>query len=103
MGFEMTNTVPQEISNRRVWFEFAASAASWIFLGIFESVIAWRACVHQEQFGGPSPHPVARLLYFLLWIVSAGLVLLAGSMSYRSWRRTRRTQTTHDGWRFPAA
>ena len=49
---------PEEISNRRVWFEFAASAASWLFLGCLESVIAWRACVHQEQFGGPSPHPV---------------------------------------------
>lgn len=78
---------PEEISNRRVWFEFAASAASWIFLGIFESVIAWRACVHQEQFGGPSSHLGARILYFLLWIASFGLALLAGSMSYRTWRR----------------
>ena len=98
MGSEMTNTMsagfqpqaagnPQEISTRRVWFEFAACAGSWIFLGIFESVIAWRACVHQEQFGGPSPHPIARALYFLLWITSFGLALLAGTLSYRTWRR----------------
>jgi hypothetical protein len=98
MGSEMTNTMSagfqpqapdnaQKISNRRVWFEFAASAGSWIFLGFFESVIAWRACVHQEQFGGPSPHPGARILYFLLWIASFSLALLAGSMSYRTWRR----------------
>jgi hypothetical protein len=98
MGSEMTNTLsgaipeeaashPEEISRRRVWFEFGASAGSWIFLGIFESVIAWRACVHQEQFGGPSPHPGARILYFLLWVVSFGLALLAGTLSYRTWRR----------------
>ena len=98
MGSEMTNTVsagsppqaadsPQQISTRRVWFEFAAPAGSWIFLGFFESVIAWRACVHQEQLGGPSPHPIARLLYFLLWIASFGLAVLAGTLSYRTWRR----------------
>jgi hypothetical protein len=98
MGSEMTNTMsgalqeqaagnPEGSSDRRMWFEFAASAASWIFLGISESVIAWRACVHQEQFGGPSSHPAARILYFLLWIASFGLALLAGGMSYRTWRK----------------
>ncbi len=55
---------PQDSSNWRLWFEFAASATAWLSLGCLDMVIAWRACVHQEQFGGPSAHPVARILYF---------------------------------------
>ena len=91
----MTNTISgawqaeparEAISNRRLWFEFAASAASWLSLGCLDSVILWRACVHQEQFGSPSPHPGARILFFVLWIVLFGLAALAGSMSYRTWR-----------------
>ena len=77
---------PEESSNRRVWFEFAASAAAWLCLGCLDMVIAWRACVHQEQLGGPIPHPGARILYFLLWIALFGFASLAGVMSYRTWR-----------------
>jgi hypothetical protein len=97
MGSEMTNTMsgapqpeaasgPETISNSRLWFEFAASATAWLCLGCLDMVIAWRACVHQEQFGGPSSHPVARILYFVLWIALFALASLAGSMSYRTWR-----------------
>jgi hypothetical protein len=49
-------------------------------------LITWRACVHEEQFGGPSSHPGALALYFVMWIVLFGLVTFAGTMSYRSWR-----------------
>ena len=82
----MSASSSETISNRRLWFEFAASATGWLSLGCLDMVIAWRACVHQEQFGGPSPHPGARILYFLLWIVTFGVASLAGSMSYRTWR-----------------
>lgn len=77
---------PQAIPNSRLWFEFAASAIAWLCLGSLDVVIVWRACVHQEQFGGPSPHPGARILHFALWIASFGLAVLAGCMSYRTWR-----------------
>ncbi len=79
-------SIPGGISNRRLWFEFSASVASWLSLGLLDSVIAWRACVHQEQFGNPSPHPGARILFLALWCVLFGLAALAGSMSYRTWR-----------------
>ena len=80
MASEMTTP------DRRLWFEFGASATAWLCLGSLDMVIAWRACVHQEQFGGPSSHPGARILYFVLWIALFGLAALAGSMSYRTWR-----------------
>jgi hypothetical protein len=75
-----------EIPNGRLWFEFAAAATAWLLLGILDMVVAWRACIHQEQFGGPSSHPGARVVYFALWAALFGLASLAGAMSYRSWR-----------------
>jgi hypothetical protein len=97
MDFEKTNamssrsqseaaTSQTDISNRRLWFEFVAAAAAWLLLGSLDMIVAWRACVHQEQFGGPSSHPGARVVYFVLWISLFGLASLAGTMSYRSWR-----------------
>ena len=75
-----------EIPDGRLWFEVAATNIAWFSLGLADTVITWRACVHEEQFGGPSAHPGARLLYFGAWIAMFGLALLAGTMSYRSWR-----------------
>lgn len=75
-----------EIPNGRLWFQLAATGVAWFSLGLADIVITWRACVHEEQFGGPSSHPGARLLYFGIWIAVFCLVLLAGTMSYRSWR-----------------
>ena len=72
--------------NRRLWFQVAASGVAWFSLGLIDAVITWRACVHEEQFGGPSAHPGARALYFVAWVVLFGLGALAGWMSYRSWR-----------------
>lgn len=77
---------PETVSNRRLWFEFVASVVAWYCLGALDSVIAWRSCVHQEQFGGPSPHPEARVLYFVLWIAVCATASLTGIMSYRTWR-----------------
>jgi hypothetical protein len=74
------------IQNRRLWFQVAASGVAWFGLSLADIVITWRACVHEEQFGGPSSHPGARVLYFVMWFVLFGLALLAGTMSYRSWR-----------------
>jgi hypothetical protein len=75
-----------EIHDGRLWFQVAATGVAWFSLGLADIVITWRACVHEEQFGGPSAHPGARLLYFGMWIAVFGLALLAGTMSYRSWR-----------------
>jgi hypothetical protein len=75
------------IPNSRLWFEVAASGAAWFGLGMADMVITWRACVHQEQTGGPSSHPGALVLYFVMWAVLFGLAILAGTMSYRTWRK----------------
>lgn len=75
-----------EVPNGRLWFQVAAAGVAWFGLGLADIVITWRACVHQEQFGGPSAHPGARLLYFVMWVALFGLAVLAGTMSYRSWR-----------------
>ncbi len=76
----------EAIPNGRLWFEFSASVIAWFCLGVADVVITWRACVHEEQFGGPSSHPGARILYFVMWGALFGLASLAGTMSYRSWR-----------------
>ena len=97
MGFDMTlgsssdGTIeavhnPAPIQNRRLWFQVAGSGIAWFALGFADIVITWGACVHEEQFGAPSSHPGARILYFVMWLVLAALALLAGWMSYRSWR-----------------
>lgn len=72
--------------DRRLWLQVTISTAAWFLLGTADMFITWRACVHQEQFGGPIPHPGARLLLFLAGILFLGMVVLAGLMSYRGWR-----------------
>jgi len=102
MGFEMsdmTSTQPQyehtspppEVSERRLWFEFMGTIIAWHILGILEVVITWVGCNHQEQLGGPSPHPAAHALYFVAWTSIFAVALMAGRMSYRSWRRLSET------------
>ena len=81
---------PAPIHNRRLWFQVAGPGVAWFALGLTDLLITWRACVHEEQFGGPSSHPGARVLYFVMWFLLAGLALLAGTMSYRSWRMLSR-------------
>ncbi len=73
--------------NLRQWHEFGSSVIAWLCLNCLDSVVSWRACVHQEQFGGPSPHPGARVVYFLLWTSFFGLASLTGFQAYRSWRK----------------
>ena len=73
--------------NLRLWYEFGTAVFAWLALNCLNSVVAWRACVHQEQLGGASLHPGARVLYFLLWIAFFGLASLTGLRSYRTWRK----------------
>ncbi len=91
MGSNMTNffLTPWRFesgNDRRLWFQVTASSAAWFLLGTADMFITWRACVHHEQFGGPSSHPGARVLLFLAGAVFLGLSVLAGAMSYYGWR-----------------
>ena len=39
------------------WFGVGASVWAWFAVGLSDMFITWRACLHQEDFGGPSAHP----------------------------------------------
>jgi hypothetical protein len=79
--------------NNRLWLEFGTTVVAWLFLNCVFSVISWLACVHREQFGGPSPNPTARVFYSVVWAASAAVVVLVGRASYRSWRRLSQAQS----------
>ncbi len=81
------NVVPaQPFAPRKLWFGLAASAFAWLALGASDILITWRACVHEEQFGGASVHPAMRLLYIAVSLLLLAVVISAGAMSYRNWR-----------------
>jgi hypothetical protein len=84
-----TNTTSRAdgISTTRLWLGVAASAGAWFGLGLADMFITWLACVHQEKFGGASAHPGARILYFAFTVLLFGVAALAGTMSYRNWRK----------------
>jgi hypothetical protein len=71
---------------RRLWFGFAASAASWITLGCLDVLITWRACMHQEGFGVPNAHPSVRVLFVVFTLVLLAITMAAGFTSYRNWQ-----------------
>jgi divalent metal cation (Fe/Co/Zn/Cd) transporter len=75
------------VSPSRLWFGLTAAAAAWVLLGFIDILITWRACVHQEQFGNASAHPDARIIYIAVAISLFIVVLTAGTLSYRNWRR----------------
>jgi hypothetical protein len=75
-----------EISPGRLWFGLVASVAAWVSLGVIDTLITWRSCVHQDQSGFASPHPAARALYIVVAIILFCTVLIAGTMSYGNWR-----------------
>jgi hypothetical protein len=79
------NTVPA-VSSRRLWFGLVASAVAWVSLGCIDILINWRACMHQEDYGIPNPHPGARILIGIVALVLLVIALSAGSISYSNWR-----------------
>lgn len=98
MGSNMTNPTMSNgqadalddsgaIPNRRLWFHVAGSGVAWIGLGLADMFISWLSCLHEEQYGGPSFHPVAHALLIGMSVLLFGLALLTGILSYRSWRR----------------
>ncbi len=50
-------------------------------------LISWRACLHEEQFGGPSAHPGALILFFVVTGLLFAATVLVGFMSYRTWQK----------------
>lgn len=82
-----STTRDQAVPTSKLWFGVVGSAVAWFGLGLADMFITWRACVHEEQFGGASSHPGARILYFVAGLSLLALTAIAGIMSYRYWHR----------------
>ena len=78
---------PPHVPKRKLWFGFAASAIAWSSLGCIDILITWRACMHQEDFGIPSPRPEIRILFVVVALTLFALALTAGAVSYGNWRQ----------------
>lgn len=78
---------PDAVPARKLWFGVGASVWAWFGVGLSDMFITWQACVHAEQFGGPSAHPGARVLFFLFTFLLLGVAAVAGAISYSNWHR----------------
>ena len=74
------------VSHTRLWFGFLATAIAWASAGCLDVVIVW-GCAHQEVFGVPPAHPVARILFVLFAALLLAVSVYSGFVSYRNWRR----------------
>ncbi len=86
MDTNATSPTQPVVSRKRLWFGLAGAACCWIALGITNILITWRECLHHEQFGGASAHPGLRTLNIILFFVLLATAIVAGIMSYRTWR-----------------
>lgn len=77
---------PSAVSQSRLWFGFLASVVAWAAAGCLNVVIVW-LCAHQEEFGIPPAHPVARLLFGLLALVLLIISIYSGVVSYKNWQK----------------
>lgn len=80
-------TREQAVGEGRLWVGFATGVAAWFALGIADMLITWKACTHQEQYGGAMAHPVARALYIVVTLLLIASAIATGVLSYRNWRR----------------
>ncbi len=74
------------VSQRGLWFGFLCSAIAWTAVGCLDVVLIW-GCAHQEDFGIPPAHPIARILFGLLALVLLIVSIYSGMVSYRNWRK----------------
>jgi hypothetical protein len=80
-------TRDRAVSTGTLWFGVAASVAAWFGLYLADILITWLICPQRDQAGGPAADPGARLLYGFFTLLLFTLAALAGTMSYRNWRR----------------
>lgn len=75
------------VTGRKLWFGTVAPSLCWVGIGIADVLITWRACLHNEQFGGASHHPGLLSLNIVLFLVLLATAVFAGVMSFRNWKR----------------
>ncbi len=71
----------------KLWFGLTATAAAWVLLGMGDVLIAWWACVQDQQLGYGSIRSGAGILYFIATFLLFSLAAIAGITSYRNWRK----------------
>lgn len=89
MATEIQPRLP-EVSSRRLWFGLLAAAISWFALAISDVLITWRACLHEEQFGGASEHTGLTMLNIALFAALLLIAIVAGIISFTNWKRLSR-------------
>jgi H+/Cl- antiporter ClcA len=86
MAIENDNPA-RAVSPAKLWFGTITAAVSWTLLVCIDILINWRACQHQERYGIP-PHDIGpRILIGCLAVFLLAIVMIAGVVSYRNWKR----------------
>ena len=83
----MSDELTPDDGNTIRWFGTAGPAVAWTALGAGDVLITWRSL--NEPPGGAATSDWARILYFAIAIVLLAVALVAGTLSYRNWRRMR--------------
>lgn len=71
----------------RLWFGLLAAAIAWGSLGVIETLIVWRTCISQNQFGGGTADQWPRAICFGIALLLLATGIFAGATSYGNWRR----------------
>ena len=82
-----TTSRPQEVSRIRQWFSLWGAVCCWIGFSIADVILTWRECIFREQYPGVNGQPALLALNIALFLLLLAAALLAGFLSYRTWRR----------------
>lgn len=77
------------ISQKRLWFGFAAGAAAWVVHGITGYFITWQACQDGDGDWGFLSSLEVRWLLGAITIAALAVAAAGGFLSFANWRRVR--------------
>jgi hypothetical protein len=92
----MASESAQSVSPRQLWFGFAGSAGAWLALGVADILLAWQACLGQEQYGGAHSKPGFLTLFIVVTAVLFAIAVSAGITSYRNWQALSQERSLSD-------
>jgi hypothetical protein len=85
-----------DVRPTRLWFGLTGSAAAWLALGFIDLLIVWLECAYEEQYMQVEAHPDARMVCFILALVSLAVAAIAGVTSFYNWRSLSRERRMLD-------
>ena len=83
------------VSPGSLWFGAITTFIAWSAAGCLDVMVVW-AVAHQEKYGVPPAHPIARVIFGLLAVILLILSIYSGIVSYRNWQRLSAQQTFLD-------